>query len=251
MTYPLSPSDFPALADLSLNDSHRPASRRPTSHVESSSAFSFPLYQMQAQDQQHLSRSGQYQSQWSVPGWQSTLYLASDSVPPIYSHGPLESPSSMHLPYTKSTMESLFLPRLSLPDLDCELRIVLMMIFQPDVVSAVSASPSNTSSSVYSDIPSSSSPPPSLHVVCDIPVVAPRPLPYHSPTFLQFDLPDVDEDLSHPPYTRCPKRKRKAADDLDNHSRAKRQAPSSGRRSASHVTVQCVETRAARRQRNR
>ncbi|KAH8102369.1 hypothetical protein DFH11DRAFT_1522171, partial [Phellopilus nigrolimitatus] len=37
---------------------------------------------------------------------------------------------------------------------------------------------------------------------CDVPLVAPRPLPFASPTFLQFDsLPDEDEDLSFPPYT--------------------------------------------------
>ncbi|KIM57601.1 hypothetical protein SCLCIDRAFT_1219275 [Scleroderma citrinum Foug A] len=50
--------------------------------------------------------------------------------------------------------------------------------------------------------------------VCDVPVLAPRPLPYHSPTFLQFDLPDTDEDLSHPPYTHRPA-KRKRTDDGD------------------------------------
>ena len=38
--------------------------------------------------------------------------------------------------------------------------------------------------------------------VCDVPVVAPRPLPFTPPAFLQFDcLPDEDEDLSFPPYT--------------------------------------------------
>lgn len=38
--------------------------------------------------------------------------------------------------------------------------------------------------------------------VCDVPLVAPRPLPFTPPTFLQFDcLPDEDEDLSFPPYT--------------------------------------------------
>lgn len=42
-----------------------------------------------------------------------------------------------------------------------------------------------------------------IHVVCNAPLVAPVPLPYHSPTFLQFDLPDIDADLSHPPYTKA------------------------------------------------
>ncbi|KAH8117256.1 hypothetical protein DFH11DRAFT_1724306 [Phellopilus nigrolimitatus] len=51
---------------------------------------------------------------------------------------------------------------------------------------------------------SSSSSSSSANVVatCDVPLVAPRPLPFASPTFLQFDsLPDEDEDLSFPPYT--------------------------------------------------
>jgi hypothetical protein len=118
------------------------------------------------------------------------------------------------------------------------------IIMHSNPVSAVPASPSDTCSSIYSDL--SPSPPPSLHVVCDIPVVAPRPLPYHSPTFLQFDLPDVDEDLSHPPYTRCSNnRKRKAADDFDDLNRAKRRAASPRRHSAGQL-VQGIQTRRRR-----
>ncbi|KAH8107146.1 hypothetical protein BXZ70DRAFT_903881 [Cristinia sonorae] len=53
-----------------------------------------------------------------------------------------------------------------------------------------------------------------VHAVCNAPLVAPVPLPYHSPTFLQFDLPDDDEDLSHPPYVYRPhKRKRSEAEE--------------------------------------
>ncbi|KAI0094001.1 hypothetical protein BDY19DRAFT_290517 [Irpex rosettiformis] len=56
-----------------------------------------------------------------------------------------------------------------------------------------------------------------VHVVCNAPLLAPKPLPYHSPTFLQFDLPDDDEDLSHPPYVSRPhKRKRVVEDDDDD-----------------------------------
>ncbi|KAI0273791.1 hypothetical protein BC834DRAFT_840586 [Gloeopeniophorella convolvens] len=49
-----------------------------------------------------------------------------------------------------------------------------------------------------------------LHVVCNAPLLAPKPLPYRPPAFLDsFELPDPDEDLSHPPYIRSsPKRKR-------------------------------------------
>ncbi|TEB35966.1 hypothetical protein FA13DRAFT_1727527 [Coprinellus micaceus] len=61
----------------------------------------------------------------------------------------------------------------------------------------------------YSDASSScsSSPAPDMFldhpiVVCHAPLVSPIPLPFHSPRFLEFDLlPDIDEDLSHPPYT--------------------------------------------------
>jgi hypothetical protein len=49
-----------------------------------------------------------------------------------------------------------------------------------------------------------------LQVVCNAPLVAPKPLPYRPPAFLDsFELPDPDEDLSRPPYTRSSsKRKR-------------------------------------------
>lgn len=57
-----------------------------------------------------------------------------------------------------------------------------------------------------------SPPPPAVHVVCTAPLVAPKPLPYHSPTFLHFDLPDDDEDLSHPPYVSRPHKRKRRAD---------------------------------------
>ncbi|GLB35114.1 hypothetical protein LshimejAT787_0206790 [Lyophyllum shimeji] len=71
-------------------------------------------------------------------------------------------------------------------------------------------SPSDTSSTSSTDLSS----PQSVHVVCNAPLVAPIPLPYHSPRFLQFDLPDIDQDLSHPPYTRRSSKRKRASDDL-------------------------------------
>ncbi|KAJ7756887.1 hypothetical protein DFH07DRAFT_940633 [Mycena maculata] len=65
-------------------------------------------------------------------------------------------------------------------------------------------SPTDTCAS-FASSSTTGTPPPrpqTTHVVCNAPLVAPIPLPYHSPTFLQFELPDIDEDLSHPPYTR-------------------------------------------------
>ncbi|KAJ7168227.1 hypothetical protein C8R43DRAFT_1121406 [Mycena crocata] len=78
--------------------------------------------------------------------------------------------------------------------------------------------PSPTDTCVSSS--TAGTPPPRItHVVCNAPLVAPIPLPYHSPTFLQFELlPDVDENLSYPPYTTrrtntAVKRKRTAEDE--------------------------------------
>jgi hypothetical protein len=170
-----------------------------------------------------------------VPGWQAGLEQGSNSVPPLYANAEFDTSSwgTMIPPYPKSTAGSLFLPRLPLLDLE------------------LSSSPSDTCSSAYSDI--SPSPSPSIHVVCDIPVVAPRPLPYHSPTFLQFDLPDIDEDLSHPPYTRgATKRKRETDDESNEPSRAKRHAASSGRKVLrSRPTMHGLAARVVQRQTKR
>lgn len=40
-------------------------------------------------------------------------------------------------------------------------------------------------------------------IVCDVPLLAPKPLPYHPPRFLQFDdMPPPDADLSQPPFSK-------------------------------------------------
>ncbi|KIJ60649.1 hypothetical protein HYDPIDRAFT_116949 [Hydnomerulius pinastri MD-312] len=97
------------------------------------------------------------------------------------------------------------------------------------------SSPSDTCSSISTDI-TPSPVPDTIRVVCDVPLLAPRPLPYHSPTFLQFDLPDTDEDLSHPPYTHRPsKRKREVDSEFDDeHPRTKRRAGINSWRSRVH-----------------
>ncbi|KAF7311572.1 hypothetical protein MKEN_01059800 [Mycena kentingensis (nom. inval.)] len=64
--------------------------------------------------------------------------------------------------------------------------------------------PPSPTDSMWSTSSSATASPPPLNpvtVVCNAPLVAPIPLPYHSPTFLQFELPEIEEDLSHPPYT--------------------------------------------------
>lgn len=91
----------------------------------------------------------------------------------------------------------------------------------------VPPSPSDNGSSASSEL--SFTPPPqpqSLHVICNAPLIAPKPLPYHSPTFLKFELlPELDEDLSHPPYTQRPsKRKREDCDESADFVLRKRRA---------------------------
>ncbi|KAI0928842.1 hypothetical protein AcW1_005962 [Taiwanofungus camphoratus] len=87
-------------------------------------------------------------------------------------------------------------------------------------------SPTPSDSSAASTDTHPSPAPDFTHVVCNAPLVAPVPLPYHSPKFLQYDLPDDDEDLSHPPYTSRPhKRKREELDaDPPEHVPAKRRS---------------------------
>src|SRR6266702_1200638 len=81
------------------------------------------------------------------------------------------------------------------------------------VYAALSASPMSTSSNPGSPMATAAPPTPApefLQVVCNAPLLAPKPLPYRPPAFLDsFELPDPDEDLSRPPYTRSSsKRKR-------------------------------------------
>ena len=79
------------------------------------------------------------------------------------------------------------------------------------------AVPSSPSDSVTSSDTTPSPAPEYVHVICNAPLVAPKPLPYHSPTFLQFDLPDDDEDLSHPPYVSRPHKRKREEEDEDEH----------------------------------
>jgi hypothetical protein len=185
MQFPPSPSfDCPALDDLSLN--HFDA-------LEGCWPSQFPFVQNEdysVSSQSYLSSSGQFHSKWSVPALESSLN------------------SSLHMSFMLPKDEPAIvngpcIPYFPFPELD------------------VPPSPTDTCSSFSTDSapPTSPSPPPeSIHVVCKVPVIAPVPLPYHSPTFLQFDLPDVEEDLSHPPYTQrlrsASKRKRDNEDTL-------------------------------------
>ncbi|CAK5263375.1 unnamed protein product [Mycena citricolor] len=98
----------------------------------------------------------------------------------------------------------------------------LIFFDQPPSPTDTCASASSSASS-----PGMLSPGGPAHVICNAPLVAPVPLPYHSPTFLQFEsLPDIDEDLSHPPYTCRPNvLKRKWEPEPELSARERRQKP--------------------------
>ncbi|KAL4074634.1 hypothetical protein V8B97DRAFT_2005618 [Scleroderma yunnanense] len=109
----------------------------------------------------------------------------------------------------------------------------------PALLFSSSPSTSDSSSSLSTADMTISPPEPASPIrlsVCDVPVVAPRPLPYHSPTFLQFDLPDTDEDLSHPPYTHRPaKRKRDDKNDKDPKIHDDLPSPPPAKRRVHHI----------------
>lgn len=95
---------------------------------------------------------------------------------------------------------------------------------------------SDTSSAISRD--SDLSPSPEVaEVVCNAPLVAPVPLPYHSPTFLMYDLPDEDEDLSHPPYTHRPHKRKRARNETDSDAEDDQDSPSSDARGDKHLAA--------------
>lgn len=107
-----------------------------------------------------------------------------------------------------------------LPDVGCMSSLIASILQKARLLTLprLAVPPSPTDSCASSAL--AATPPPvanthldAVHVVCAVPLLAPRPLPFHSPRFLQFDdLPDQSEDLSHPPYVSRPS-KRKHTDD--------------------------------------
>jgi len=86
----------------------------------------------------------------------------------------------------------------------------------PEAAPGFSPAPSDSSSVLSWDTTPSPAPVSEpLHVTCNAPLVAPVPLPFHSPFFLQYDdLPDLDEDLSHAPYTHRPQKRKRSFNDF-------------------------------------
>lgn len=60
----------------------------------------------------------------------------------------------------------------------------------------------------------------SVHVICNVPLVAPIPLPCHYPSFLRSDPSDVKKD-----FCRVPKRKRGMDESNDDSTAPKRRFP--------------------------
>ena len=94
-------------------------------------------------------------------------------------------------------------------------RALFSLFPQTDSTQGTPSSPSESSLISEDGSPS----PQHLNVVCNVPIVVPKPRPYRSLANLQFqfDLPSEDQDLSHPPY--CTSRsaaKRKRSDDEDD-----------------------------------
>ncbi|KAF8479189.1 hypothetical protein DFH94DRAFT_45418 [Russula ochroleuca] len=84
------------------------------------------------------------------------------------------------------------------------------------VLGASTVSPSDPGSPMSTAAPPTPAPE-FLHVVCNAPLLAPKPLPYRPPAFLDnFELPDPDEDLSHPPYTRSSSKRKRTQDGQDD-----------------------------------
>ncbi|KAI9458030.1 hypothetical protein F5148DRAFT_336766 [Russula earlei] len=89
-------------------------------------------------------------------------------------------------------------------------------LYSLGLFSASTISPSDSGSPMSTAAPLTSAPE-FLHVVCNAPLLAPKPLPYRPPAFLDsFELPDPDEDLSRPPYTRSSSKRKRARDGQDD-----------------------------------
>ncbi|KAI0035742.1 hypothetical protein K488DRAFT_82778 [Vararia minispora EC-137] len=127
--------------------------------------------------------------------------------PPYHSGYAYQSPSKVHSA-----------PQPAWPQPHCSAPFVFGVPPQPvpDRLAVPELEPASSPSEPGSPMSTLAPPTPGLefvHVVCNAPLLAPKPLPYRPPAFLDgFDLPDPDADLSRVPYSssataRC-KRKR-------------------------------------------
>ncbi|THH20361.1 hypothetical protein EW146_g985 [Bondarzewia mesenterica] len=80
------------------------------------------------------------------------------------------------------------------------------------------SSPSAPNSPTSTDDAPPTPSPEFVHVVCNAPLVAPKPVVYRPSAVLQFqfELPDPDEDLSHPPYTATRSKRKRTREEHDD-----------------------------------
>jgi hypothetical protein len=179
------------------------------------------------------------------PSWPDIYSFAKPDSWPTYSSYPYPSPSrrrphsllehtsssttsKSHSPRTKgrplraqvppalSALPALPIP-FPMPALERESPFVRFgLVFYLRSVLAPSISPLDPGSPMSTTAPLTPAPE-FLHVVCNAPLLAPKPLPYRPPAFLDsFELPDPDEDLSHPPYTRTSSKRKRGRDAQDD-----------------------------------
>ncbi|KAH9039050.1 hypothetical protein EDB84DRAFT_1075144 [Lactarius hengduanensis] len=162
--------------------------------------------------------------QWT-PSWPD-VYVFSKLDPRLSRPHPYSS--RRRPPYPRLEPTSGLSPRSprtgSQPVLRTQLPPMLSALPIPVATLGLEPSPMSTSSNPGSPMSTAAPPTPApefLQVVCNAPLLAPKPLPYRPPAFLDsFELPDPDEDLSRPPYTRSSsKRKRtRTRDEQDDSS---------------------------------
>ena len=127
-------------------------------------------------------------------------------------------PTRTHAPPALSALPALpiSLPMPALERESCLYRFGFCPQLTRGNLSAPTLSPSDSGSPMSTAAPPTPAPE-FLHVVCNAPLLAPKPLPYRPPAFLDsFELPDPDEDLSHPPYTRSSSKRKRARDGQDD-----------------------------------
>jgi hypothetical protein len=174
--------------------------------------------------------------QWA-PSWPD-VYVFSKSDSRLSRPHPYSSRRRPPYPRLEPTSGlSLWSPRTGVqPVLRTQVPPMLSALPIPVATPAFELSPLSTSSNLGSPMSTAAPPthaPEFLQVVCNAPLLAPKPLPYRPPAFLDsFELPDPDEDLSRPPYTRSSsKRKRTRTrdgqDDLAPSLASKRRATES------------------------
>ena len=149
---------------------------------------------------------------------QTTASLSSSRPTHTHSSRTRTHPIRSQVPPALSALPALpiSLPMPALERESCPCRFGFSSQLTRGNYSAATVSPSDSGSPMSTAAPLTPAPE-FLHVVCNAPLLAPKPLPYRPPAFLDsFELPDPDEDLSHPPYTRSSSKRKRVRDGQDD-----------------------------------